>query len=47
MINISDGIKKWSLLQPHKRALIFEELPKTASGKIQKFKLKEWHQAKP
>lgn len=24
-----------------------EELPKTASGKIQKFLLKEWHQAKP
>jgi acyl-coenzyme A synthetase/AMP-(fatty) acid ligase len=47
MMNISDWIKKWSLLQPHKRALIFEELPKTASGKIQKFKLKEWHQAKP
>ena len=23
-----------------------EELPKTASGKIQKFLLKEWHQSK-
>ncbi len=25
MINIGDWIKKWSLLQPHKRALIFED----------------------
>jgi acyl-coenzyme A synthetase/AMP-(fatty) acid ligase len=42
MINIGDWIKKWSFLQPHKKTLIFEELPKTASGKIQKFVLKEW-----
>ena len=25
---------------------LIEELPKTASGKIQKFVLKEWHQTK-
>ena len=29
MINIGDWIKKWSFLQPHKRALIFEDRPFT------------------
>lgn len=29
MINIGDWIKKWSFLQPHKRALIFEDHPFT------------------
>jgi len=54
LINIGDWIRKWSIPQFHDRALLFEnrpftfheiieELPKTASGKIQKFILKEWH----
>jgi acyl-coenzyme A synthetase/AMP-(fatty) acid ligase len=43
MMNISDWIQEWSFLQPHKKALIFEEPPKTASGKIQTFILKETH----
>ena len=29
MINIGDWIKKWSFLQPHKRALVFEDRPFT------------------
>lgn len=29
LINIGDWIKKWSFLQPHKRALIFEDHPLT------------------
>ena len=29
MINIGDWIRKWSFLQPHKRALIFEDCPFT------------------
>jgi len=29
LINIGDWIKKWSFLQPHKRALIFEDRPFT------------------
>ena len=29
MINIGDWIRKWSFLQPHKRALIFEDRPFT------------------
>ena len=29
MINIGDWVKKWSFLQPHKRALIFEDRPFT------------------
>jgi fatty-acyl-CoA synthase len=29
MINIGDWIRKWSFLQPHKRALIFEDRPLT------------------
>jgi acyl-CoA synthetase (AMP-forming)/AMP-acid ligase II len=41
MMNIDDWIRKWSLLQLQKKTLIFKELPKTASGKIQKFLLKE------
>jgi hypothetical protein len=43
MINISDWIRERSFLQPYKKALIFEDPPKTASGKIQKFILKETH----
>lgn len=43
MMNISDWIRERSFLQPHKKALIFEEPPKPASGKIQKFTLKETH----
>ena len=31
---------------PHVYVQFVEELPKTASGKIQKFVLKEWHQTK-
>jgi hypothetical protein len=43
MMNIRDWIRERSFLQPHKKALIFEEPPKPASGKIQKFTLKETH----
>jgi len=43
MINIGDWIRERSFLQPHKKALIFEEPPQTASGKIQKLILKETH----
>jgi hypothetical protein len=43
MINISDWIRERSFLQPHEKALIFEKPLKTASGKIQKFILKETH----
>jgi acyl-coenzyme A synthetase/AMP-(fatty) acid ligase len=42
-MNISDWTRERNFLQPRKKALIFEELPKTASGKIQKFMLKEKH----
>jgi hypothetical protein len=41
MVNISHRIREWSFRQPHQKALIFEEPPKTASGEIQKFMLKE------
>jgi fatty-acyl-CoA synthase len=29
VINIGDWVKKWSFLQPHKRALVFEDRPFT------------------
>jgi hypothetical protein len=36
-MNIGDWIRKWISNQPYKKALIFEERLKTASGKIQEF----------
>jgi len=43
MMNIGYWIQERSFLQPYQKAFIFEELPKTGSGKIQKFVLKGWH----
>jgi hypothetical protein len=41
MINISDWIRERSFLQPHEKALIYQELSMAGSGKLQKFVLKE------